>query len=98
MRFALLLARTLGRTLQELEESCTAHEFALWMALYEAEPWGPVREDMAAGVIASTIANVNRGKDQAAFKPLDFMPLIKQPEKQEEATSADFLREFLPPG
>ncbi len=81
----------MGRTLGELEETCTAQEFGLWMALYEAEPWGPVREDLAAGIVASTIANVNRGKDTQAFSALDFAPFVRQPEPEQEASTADFL-------
>lgn len=30
--------------------------------------------DFLAGIIAATIANVNRSKSQKAFKPEDFMP------------------------
>lgn len=30
--------------------------------------------DFLAGIIAATVANVNRGKSQKAFKPEDFMP------------------------
>ena len=89
-----MLARSLGRTLEELGETCSAQEFGLWAALYEIEPWGPTRHDLAAGVIASTIANVHRGKDVPAFKPLDFMPLLAKPEPVEEATGADFIKQF----
>lgn len=64
------------------------------MALYELEPWGPMRSDLAAGVVASTIANVHRGKDQAAFKPLDFMPIVKPVEAVEEGSGADFVKQF----
>jgi hypothetical protein len=67
--------------------------------LYARDPWGPFRTELAAGVVASTIANVNRGKDTEAFRPLDFMP-FSQPDKAPEAepTGKDFLKTFLPPG
>lgn len=45
-----------------------------WMAYYKAEPFGEERADLRAGVIASTIANANRGKGQRAYKPSEFMP------------------------
>jgi hypothetical protein len=32
------------------------------------------RADMHAAIVASVIANANRGKGQKAFKPEDFMP------------------------
>ena len=94
LRFALLLARSMGRTLDELGRTCSAEEFGLWAALYEVEPWGPLRDDLAAGVIASTIANVNRGKDSPVFKPADFMPIMHPAEPVQEATGADFAQQF----
>lgn len=50
-----------------------AQEVAIWEAAYMVEPWGEVRDDMASGIVAATIANVNRGKDTPAFTPADFM-------------------------
>jgi len=35
--------------------------------------------DFLAGIVAATIANVNRGKAQKAFKPEDFMPKYEDP-------------------
>ena len=37
-------------------------------------PIGMERADMHAAIVASVIANSNRGKGQKAFKPEDFMP------------------------
>ena len=60
---------------------CNARQFAEWQAEYELSPWGDERADLRAGIIASTIANVNRGKGKA-FSPGDFMPEFdKQPQK-----------------
>ena len=53
----------------------TSPELAEFMALDEVEPWDPNwRRDVGVGVIASTLANVNRGKKAAPFKVQDFMP------------------------
>lgn len=43
-----MLARTLGRTLEELEESMTAAEFGEWFAYYELAPWCefPARQEV----------------------------------------------------
>ncbi len=90
IKFALMLARTLGRTLGELESTCTAEEFGLWMALYESDPWGPVREDLAAGMICSTMANIKRREETPAFSPLDFAPFLKPAEPAQEATIEEF--------
>lgn len=62
----------------------TSVQFAEWMAYSKLEPWGEERDDLRMGIIASTIANVNRGKGQKAFKPDDFMPQF-EPETEEQA-------------
>lgn len=43
MRFALLLARTLGRTLAEVGEMTSA-EFQLWAMEYRMAPWAPLAD------------------------------------------------------
>jgi hypothetical protein len=59
-------------------------QFAEWMAYSGLEPWGEERDDLRMGIIASTIANVNRGKNTKPFKPTDFMPSFEQ-ETEEQA-------------
>jgi len=46
------------------------------MAFYQLEPWGCEIEDWRAGMIAATIANVNRDpkKQRKPYEPQDFMP------------------------
>lgn len=41
------------------------------------------RGDFHAGVVASTIANVNRARGQKAFKPSDFMPKKPAPKRKQ---------------
>lgn len=85
MQFALLLARTLGKTLEQLSSEMTAQEFGLWQAEYRIRPWGEFRSDIRAGIVASTIANTNRRKDTPAYKFTDFIVKFgKQVEQQEE--------------
>ena len=48
--------------------------FLEWIEYYKLEPFGEERADLRAGIVASTIANVNRGKGQRAYKPSEFMP------------------------
>lgn len=62
----------------------TSKQFAEWMAYSRLEPWGEERDDLRMGIVASTVANVNRGKNQKAFKPTDFMPSF-EPETEEQA-------------
>lgn len=79
MQFALLLARTLGRTFHEICETVTAQEFALWLAEYAREPWGEVRSDLRAGIVASTVANFagrQLPRDAEAKRPSDYMPFL----------------------
>lgn len=83
LRFRLLLARSLGRTVAELEASMTAEEYGDWCALYLIDPWGPERVDFGLGTVAATVANVHRGKDSKPFTPADFMPAFTQPDKAE---------------
>ena len=46
------------------------------MAFYNAEPFGGERGDLQAGIVASTVANVNRDpkKKRKPYEPGDFMP------------------------
>ena len=50
---------------------------AEWIALDRVDPFGEWRADLRAGIVASTLANANRGKDTKVFAPKDFMPFWK---------------------
>ena len=64
----------------------SSRDFAEWMAYSRLEPWGEERADLRAGIVASTIANSNRGKGQKPFKPQQFMPDF-EPETEEQAAA-----------
>ena len=68
------MALGLGMTVQALQATMGYREFIEWMAYYQMEPWDETRADWRAGMVAAVIANVNRGKDQRAYKPDEFMP------------------------
>lgn len=53
-------------------------ELTEWMAFYQVEPFGTDVDMLGHAITASTIANVNRGKDQKAYSPKDFMPEWQQ--------------------
>jgi inner membrane protein involved in colicin E2 resistance len=55
-----------------------------WEIYAAIEPWGEERADLRAGIIASVIANVNRGKGQKAFTPQMFMPYADTGKDSEE--------------
>ena len=69
--------------------SMSSRELSEWMAFYTIDPFDERRGDLRAGLVASTIANVHRGKNQPPFKPLDFMPYA------EEERAAHSKQEFL---
>jgi hypothetical protein len=92
------LAMKLGRTLEELALSMSAHEFGLWLALYDREPWDDTRGDYQAGIIASTVVNFGGRtlrKGAKPLSPLDFMPLLNDdPTPEEEEESGDPMAHF----
>lgn len=49
-------------TVRQLETQMEVSELHEWMAFFAIEPWGAVRADYRAGVLASTLVNVNGGK------------------------------------
>lgn len=53
------------------------------MAYARLEPFGGYAEDYRAGIIAATLANVNRDSEAqpGPFYPRDFMPAMREPEK-----------------
>lgn len=59
--------------MDELLGRISSAELTEWVEFFRLEPWGPEVEGWQAGMIASTIANVNRGKGVKPFKPADFM-------------------------
>jgi hypothetical protein len=65
----------------------TSPQFAEWMAYSRLEPWGEERDDLRMGIVASTVANVNRSKDRKPYKPTDFMPSF-EPVSEEEQVAA----------
>lgn len=74
-------------TVRELLARIDSRELSEWLAFFSMEPWGTETEDLRAGVIASTIANVNRDKKKQAkpYKPADFVPKREQPIQKEQS-------------
>lgn len=59
-----------------------ASDFFEFMVFERLEPFGDLRGDLQAGIIAATLANINRGKNTKPFKAADFMPNWNQPVEQ----------------
>jgi len=49
-------------------------EFSTWVAFFERAPFGPEIDSLGHAITASVIANVNRGRGHAAYRPDQFMP------------------------
>jgi hypothetical protein len=52
----------------------SSRELSEWAAYYGMEPFGERKADYRAGMVAATIANVNRAQNSKPFKPDDFFP------------------------
>lgn len=76
----------------------SAAEFGEWYALYLREPWGEAAADLRAGIVASTIANVNRSAKERKepYVPSDFMRgnPWELPSKEEEANPEEFFEQI----
>lgn len=53
-------------------------EITEWLAFYQLEPFGGERDDLRTGIVAATVANVNRDpkKQKRPFEASDFMPVF----------------------
>ena len=78
---------------RELYSRLTSSEITTWLAYYMLDPMGGEREDLRSGIIAATIANVNRGKGTQPFEPSDFMPKFG-PEKETVQAPEDMMAQM----
>lgn len=62
-------------------------QFTYWIEYYRMEPFGPLRDNIHTGIIASQIFNSNRGRSTPAVSPNDFI-LKNKRQKQESSVSA----------
>jgi hypothetical protein len=72
-----------------------ASEILEWRQFYEIEPWGASRDDLRAGIIASTVYNMQRGRGSKHLGPRAFMPDTGQDEPSEPATPAEQERRII---
>jgi hypothetical protein len=61
------------RSVAEAQRCISSREFAEWMAYDRLEPFGVVRGDLQAGIVASTLVNIHKKKDAAPSQPGDFI-------------------------
>lgn len=63
----------MGRTPRELGAALTSAEMTEFLALDLVEPFGQKRTDDGFRLLACLLYNSNRGKDQPALMPSDFL-------------------------
>ena len=82
-------------TVTRLLAETTSAELSEWVAFYGLEPFGPERGDLQAGVVAATVANVNRDpkKQKKPYSAQDFMPKFKGGGGERERPTAEQLRQ-----
>lgn len=68
----------------------SSRELVEWMAFDAVEPLGESRADLRMGIVAATVANVNRASNQPAVAPADFVPGYWDEEPDEEDAPADW--------
>lgn len=63
----------------------TAAQIAEWEAFYELEPFGPLRDDLRAGLTAAAIANRIPRFSQGgkALRPEDLFPTLRSGTRQQ---------------
>lgn len=69
-------------TVAELNIRMSAREFSQWMDYFRANPFGPVRDNLHAGMVTAMLYNANRGKGKPALSAEDFI-LLSDEERME---------------
>lgn len=80
-------------TVSELLERVSSRELTEWAAYFKLEQLGMnpnERADLRAGIVASTVYNVNRGKSKP-LEPAAFMPKYEKAKQSPEELHARML-------
>lgn len=85
-----------GQAPSEFLKRMRPSELGYFAALYRIDPWGEQRADLRAGIVASTMANINRDpKKTPPFKATQFMPYhYVDPVKQNAVLRDNLLAAF----
>jgi hypothetical protein len=67
-----------GMTRDELMQRISSRELTEWQIFESKEPFGLMASYIGHAITASTVANVNRKKNQKAYKVGDFMPKFEK--------------------
>lgn len=74
----------------EMLSQMSSAELTEWRMYARIEPFGQMRDELHAGVVASTVANTSRDPKRRSdpFRPEDFMPHYEAPEMSDEERAA----------
>lgn len=84
-------------TVNELLHRMSAREFNEWSVFYEQYPFGELRADMRAGMVASPILNAVLGTAgvKSSSKPSDWiLDIIRKPVRQSWQAMRDLVKQF----
>ena len=76
-----MLARELGKTVNELLDDLGEGELNLWYQIHKRQPLG--NPWYQTGLICATVANFNAWGVKKTLKPDDFLPRLREAEKPE---------------
>lgn len=71
-------------SVKHCQQQVDSAEFVAWQAYSLLEPFGEERADLRAGIVAATLANVNRGRQTPPYRPRDFMPTFRPRPREPE--------------
>lgn len=74
----------------EIERTMSAIELAEWMKFASEEPFGDMRADLRAGIIAREV-RVMLSSGSKKYTPLDFMPIVKRDVERHQRDDAQAL-------
>lgn len=70
-----------GKTKYWIRHNVSAREFSEWREEFKARPFGDEGVfQVSIAILASLVANVNRGRNTPPFKASQFLPYFKAPE------------------
>lgn len=72
----------------EIDNGMGAAEFEDWWRYYQEEPFGTMRENLNAGIIAAAVVNCRQGRKRgsADVKPSDFLMKSRREAVDERAS------------
>lgn len=91
-----MLARTLGRTLDELAESMSLSEFLDHWQDFNQDPWGDKRADARTALLCQTVVKwAGKTLKEGVDIPLKHFLLTFEPVEAEEPDPIAYFKQFM---